>query len=157
MGLRRVAAEELLHGLAAFDAVVDARSESEFAEDRLPGAVNWPVLSDAERALVGTEYKQVSAFDARKRGAALAAANIARHVQQHVQPLARGWRPLVYCWRGGQRSGSLALVLSEIGFSVTVLDGGYRGFRRAVLAELETLPQRLRFQVLAGRTGSAKS
>ena len=157
MGLRRIAAEELLHGLAAFDAVVDARSESEFAEDRLPGAVNWPVLSDAERALVGTEYKQVSAFDARKRGAALAAANIARHVQQHVQPLARGWRPLVYCWRGGQRSGSLALVLSEIGFSVTVLDGGYRGFRRAVLAELETLPQRLRFQVLAGRTGSAKS
>ncbi|MFN9103396.1 MAG: tRNA 2-selenouridine(34) synthase MnmH [Betaproteobacteria bacterium] len=157
MGLRRVAAEELLHGLAGYDAVVDARSESEFAEDRLPGAVNWPVLSDAERALVGTEYKQVSAFDARKRGAALAAANIARHVQQHVQPLPRGWRPLVYCWRGGQRSGSLALVLSEIGFSVTVLDGGYRGFRRAVLAELETLPQRLRFQVLAGRTGSAKS
>ncbi|MFM7507056.1 MAG: tRNA 2-selenouridine(34) synthase MnmH, partial [Rubrivivax sp.] len=157
MGLRRVAAEELLHGLAGFDAVVDARSEGEFAEDHLPGALNWPVLNDAERELVGTEYKQVSAFDARKRGAALVAANIARHVQQHVLPLSRTWRPLVYCWRGGQRSGSLALVLSEIGFSVTVLDGGYRGFRRAVLAELETLPQRLRFQVLAGRTGSAKS
>jgi tRNA 2-selenouridine synthase len=157
MGPRRVAAEELLHGLSAFDAVVDARSESEFAEDHLPGALNWPVLNDAERALVGTEYKQVSAFDARKRGAALVAANIARHVRQHVQPLPRGWRPLVYCWRGGQRSGSLAQVLTEIGFSVTVLDGGYRGFRRAVLVELESTPRRLRFQVLAGRTGSAKS
>jgi tRNA 2-selenouridine synthase len=157
MALKRATADELLHALAGFDAVVDARSESEFAEDHLPGAVNWPVLNDAERALVGTEYKRISAFDARKRGAALAAANIARHVQQHVQPLPRGWRPLVYCWRGGQRSGSLALVLSEIGFAVTVLDGGYRGFRRALLAELETLPQRFRFQVLAGRTGSAKS
>ena len=81
--------------MAAFDAVIDARSESEHAEDHLPGAVNWPVLNDAERALVGTEYKQISAFDARKRGAALAAANIARHVQAHVQPLPRGWRPLV--------------------------------------------------------------
>ncbi len=157
MGLRRTPAEELLHRLAEFDAVIDARSESEFAEDRLPGAVNWPTLNDAERALVGTEYKQVSAFDARKRGAALAAQNIARHIQQHVQPLPRGWRPLVYCWRGGQRSGSLAAVLSEIGFAVTVLDGGYRGFRRAVMAELDTLPQRLSFNVLAGRTGSAKS
>ncbi|MCM0610421.1 MAG: tRNA 2-selenouridine(34) synthase MnmH [Ideonella sp. WA131b] len=157
MGLKRVAVEELLHGNATFDAVVDARSESEFAEDHLPGAANWPVLNDVERASVGTEYKQVSAFDARKRGAALAAANIARHLQQHVQALPKGWRPLVYCWRGGQRSASLALVLSEIGFAVTVLEGGYRAFRRAVLADLETRPQRLGFQVLAGRTGSAKS
>jgi tRNA 2-selenouridine synthase len=157
MGLQRIAAEDLLHGLSAFDAIVDTRSESEFAEDHLPGALNWPVLNDAERAWVGTGYKQVSAFDARKRGAALAAANIARHVQQHVLPLPKGWRPLVYCWRGGQRSGSLALVLSEIGFGVTVLDGGYRAFRRAVLSDLQTRPQRLVFQVLAGRTGSAKS
>lgn len=157
MGLKRVAAAELLHRLPAFDAIVDARSESEHAEDHLPGAVNWPVLNDAERALIGTEYVQVSAFDARKRGAALASLNIARHVQQHVMPLPRTWRPLVYCWRGGQRSGSLSLVLSEIGFAVTVLDGGYVAFRRAVVTELEQLPARLHFHVLAGRTGSAKS
>lgn len=157
MGLKRIGADEALPALAGFDAIVDARSESEHAEDHLPGAVNWPVLNDAERALVGTEYAQISAFDARKRGAALAAINIARHVQQHVLPLPRSWRPLVYCWRGGQRSGSLAMVLSEIGFAVTVLDGGYRAFRRAVMAELELLPARLHFTVLAGRTGSAKS
>jgi tRNA 2-selenouridine synthase len=157
MGLKRVAAAELLHRLPEFDAVIDARSESEHAEDHLPGAVNWPVLNDAERALIGTEYVQVSAFDARKRGAALVSLNIARHVQQHVMPLPRTWRPLVYCWRGGQRSGSLSLVLSEIGFAVTVLDGGYVAFRRAVVTELERLPAQLSFHVLAGRTGSAKS
>ena len=87
MGLKRIGADEALPALAGFDAIVDARSESEHAEDHLPGAVNWPVLNDAERALVGTEYAQISAFDARKRGAALAAINIASHVQQHVLPL----------------------------------------------------------------------
>ena len=157
MSLRRVLAADAIAALSAFDTVIDARSESEFAEDHLPGAVNWPVLNDAERAAIGTEYKQASAFDARKRGAALAALNIARHVQAQVMPLPRTWRPLVYCWRGGQRSGSLALVLDQIGFAVQVLEGGYREFRRAVLTELLTLPATLQFRVLLGRTGSAKS
>lgn len=168
MALKRIPIDEALAALRgptaaggpdkiAFDAVIDARSPSEFAEDHLPGAVNWPVLDDAERALVGTEYKQISAFEARKRGAALATARISQLLLQHTPGLPRSWRPLVYCWRGGQRSGSLATVLSEIGFAVSVLDGGYRGFRRAVLAELEPLPLALSFTVLAGRTGSAKS
>ena len=157
MSLRRVLAADAIAALSAFDTVIDARSESEFAEDRLPGAVNWPVLNDTEREEIGTEYKQSSPFDARKRGAALAALNIARHVQTQVMPLPRTWRPLVYCWRGGQRSGSLALVLDQIGFAVQVLEGGYREFRRAVLTELLTLPATLQFRVLLGRTGSAKS
>lgn len=157
MGLRRITAAEAIARLAEFSAVIDARSESEHAEDRLPGAVNWPVLNDAERAAIGTEYRQVSPFEARKRGAALVSQNIARLLQTQVQPLPRGWRPLLYCWRGGQRSGSLGLVLGEIGFSVAVLEGGYREFRRAVLADLETRPAQLRFHVLCGRTGSAKS
>ena len=157
MSLRRVLAADAIAGLAEYDAIIDARSESEFAADHLPGAVNWPVLNDAERAATGTEYKQISPFDARKRGAALAAINIAHHVQDHVMPLPRSWRPLVYCWRGGQRSGALALVLDQIGFAVQVLEGGYRDFRRAVLADLPRLPSALHFSVLCGRTGSAKS
>jgi tRNA 2-selenouridine synthase len=157
MGLQRIVAEDAIAQLAAFDAIIDARSESEFAEDHLPGAVNWPVLNDEERASVGTEYKQISPFDARKRGAALAAMNIARHVQQQVMDKPRGWRPLVYCWRGGQRSGSLSLVLDQIGFSVMVLDGGYRAFRRCVLDQTVGLPATLQLRVLCGRTGSAKS
>jgi tRNA 2-selenouridine synthase len=157
MALKRVSAAEVIAGLARFDVIVDARSESEHAEDHLPGAVNWPVLHDDERAAIGTEYKQVSPFDARKRGAVLVARNIAGIVEREVQARPRGWRPLVYCWRGGQRSGSLALVLDQIGFQVQVLEGGYREFRRAVLAELETLPGALQLHVLCGRTGSAKT
>ena len=157
LSLHRISAADALARYTEFDCVIDARSESEHAEDHLPGAVNWPTLSDAERELVGTEYKRLSPFDARKRGAALAAMNIARHVQNHVMPHPRGWRPLVYCWRGGQRSGSLALVLGEIGFGVCVLEGGYRAFRRAVLEHLLSLPATLHYRVLCGPTGSAKS
>jgi tRNA 2-selenouridine synthase len=157
MGVKRVTAEEALAALDNYDAVIDARSESEFAEDHLPGAHNWPVLNDAERAAVGTEYQQVSPFDARKRGAALVSANIARLVTQHVQPQPRGWRPLVYCWRGGQRSGSLALVLGEIGFHTHVLEGGYRAFRKQVMAELDARAPQLPLRVVLGRTGSAKT
>ncbi|MCW5632796.1 MAG: tRNA 2-selenouridine(34) synthase MnmH [Rubrivivax sp.] len=157
MAVQRICAEEAIERLASFNAVIDARSEGEFAEDRLPGAVNWPSLTDGERADIGTVYKQVSAFEARKRGAVLVARNIARHVEREVLSLPREWSPLVYCWRGGQRSGALATVLDTIGFRVTVLEGGYREFRRAVLRELELLPQRLSFQVLCGRTGSGKS
>jgi tRNA 2-selenouridine synthase len=143
--------------LASFSAIIDARSESEFAIDRLPGAVNWPSLNDAERALVGTEYAQVSPFAARKRGAALVTRNVAAHIEQHVLELAREWSPLVYCWRGGQRSVALATVLAQIGFRVNVLEGGYVGYRRALLAELETLPRRLDLRVVCGTTGSGKS
>jgi tRNA 2-selenouridine synthase len=157
VALRRIEAREAIARLAEFGAVIDARSESEFAEDHLPGAVNWPSLTDAERASIGTEYKQVSPFAARKRGAVLVARNIARHVEAHAQALQRDWRPLVYCWRGGQRSAALAIVLDAIGFQVHVLEGGYREFRRAVLAELGTLPARFEFRVLCGRTGSGKS
>jgi tRNA 2-selenouridine synthase len=159
MTMQRLSADQVLARLAqgGFDAVIDARSESEFAEDRLPGALNWPTLDDAERAEIGTVYKQVAAFDARKRGAVLAARNIARHVERDVVSRPREWSPLVYCWRGGQRSGALATVLDAIGFRVAVLEGGYREFRRAVLRALEVLPAAFEWRVLCGRTGSGKS
>ncbi len=157
MGLKRILAPDAILRLAEFDAVIDARSESEHAEDRLPGAVNWPTLNDEERHSVGTQYKQASPFEARKRGAVLAARNIAYHVEAKLMLQPRDWKPLVYCWRGGQRSGSLAMVLDQIGFSVAVLEGGYREFRRAVLLELETLPLKFDWRAVIGRTGSAKS
>lgn len=152
-----VPASAALEQLASFDTVIDARSESEYAEDRLPGAVNWPSLNDAERHEVGTLYKQVSPFEARKRGAALVAANIARHVGRDVMDKPKGWHPLVYCWRGGQRSNSLALVLGQIGFRVALVEGGYKAFRTAVLAQLPELAQRLSYRVVCGPTGSGKT
>jgi tRNA 2-selenouridine synthase len=157
MPVIRISAGQAIADLRRFDAIVDARSPAEFGEDRLPGAVNWPSLEDDERAGVGTEYKQGSAFEARKRGAALVARNIASHIERHVMDVPREWTPLVYCWRGGKRSGALAAVLDQIGFRVHVLDGGYREFRRAVVAELAELPARLRWRVICGPTGSGKS
>ena len=152
-----ILAADALARLHEFSTVIDARSESEYAQDRLPGAVNWPTLNDEERRLVGTEYAQVSPFIARKRGAAFAARNIAAHIEREVIDKPKDWKPLVYCWRGGQRSGALALVLSQIGFRVHVVDGGYREYRRAVMAALELLPQRFRYRVVCGPTGSGKS
>ena len=157
MSLARISAAEAASDLAQFSTIIDARSPSEFALDHLPGAVNWPTLDDEQRRIVGTEYKNVAAFDARKRGAMMAARNIAAHIERDVLHQPRDWRPLVYCWRGGQRSGALALVLDQIGFPVQVLDGGYRGFRRVVLDEMERLPATLSYCVIAGRTGSGKS
>lgn len=143
--------------LAEFDEVIDVRSESEFAEDHIPGAINCPVLNDAERARVGTIYKQVSAFDAKKIGAALIARNIAHHIDSAFAQHPRDWRPLVYCWRGGNRSGALAEVLAQIGWRAGRLDGGYKAYRRAVIADLDALPQRFNWRVVCGLTGSGKS
>jgi tRNA 2-selenouridine synthase SelU len=107
MSLNPVTAQATAADLGAFDAIIDARSPAEFAEDHLPGAVNWPVLDDEQRRVVGTLYKQVSALEARKVGAAMVARNIAAHVEREAPGLAREWKPLVYCWRGGQRSGAV--------------------------------------------------
>jgi len=143
---------------AGFDAIIDARSPAEFAEDHLPGAINLPVLDDAERARVGTIYVQESRFLARRLGASLVAANVARHLA--AAPLAQAgpkFRPLVYCWRGGQRSGAFAAILGQIGWQVATLDGGWRAWRRAVVATLYDRPCPAPVMVLDGNTGTAKT
>jgi tRNA 2-selenouridine synthase len=143
--------------LADFDEIIDTRSESEFAEDHVPGAVNYPVLNDDERVRVGTLYKQVSAFDAKKLGAALVSRNIAHHLDTAFAQRPRNWRPLVYCWRGGSRSAALAHVLQQVGWRAARLDGGYKTYRRAVIDDLEVLPQRYQWRVVCGFTGAGKS
>ncbi len=157
MTVQLLTASDAITRLGDFSTVIDARSESEFAYDHLPGAINWPSLTDAERHEIGTLYKQVNPFEAKKRGAAKVAANIARHIEREVIDKPRGWQPLIYCWRGGKRSGSLALILDQIGFRVHLIEGGYKAFRAAVLAELPTLTARLTFRVVCGPTGSGKT
>jgi len=144
-------------GLASFADCIDVRTPAEFAEDHVPGAANWPVLSNDERARVGTMYVQVSAFDARKVGAALVARNIAHIVETHARDKPREWQPIVYCWRGGQRSRSLVHVLCEIGWRAAQLDGGYRAYRRHVVSSLAVRPQQFRFRLVSGLTGCGKS
>jgi tRNA 2-selenouridine synthase len=157
MTLTAITAADAAARLTTFDTVIDARSPTEYAEDRLPGAENWPVLDDDERRDVGTEYKQISAFDARKHGAALVARRIAEHLEQRAIDKPRDWQPLIYCWRGGQRSGTLAWFLGQVGFRVSVLQGGYKAFRTLVREQLDALPAKFDFTVIAGRTGSGKT
>ena len=152
-----ISCEEAVAQLSAFDSIIDVRSPSEFALDHLPGAINCPVLDDEERARVGTMHKADSAFAAKRHGAALVARSIARHLEQDFADKPRQWRPLVYCWRGGQRSGAMVHVLTAIGWPARQLQGGYRAFRRHVVAELQQLPGRLRLRIVCGPTGSGKS
>lgn len=152
-----LSAADAMERLGEFSAIIDARSENEHAEDHLPGARNWPSLNNDERHVIGTLYKQVSPFEAQKRGAALVAANIARHIERELTDTPRHWQPLVYCWRGGKRSGSLAMVLGQIGFKVTLIEGGYKAFRTALLADLQVQASRLHYRVVCGPTGSGKT
>ncbi|MCI2397772.1 tRNA 2-selenouridine(34) synthase MnmH [Aliiroseovarius subalbicans] len=140
-----------------FDEVIDVRAPAEYAEDHIPGAINLPVLSDAERARVGTIYVQEDRFLARKVGAALVARNAADHLEGPLADRTGGWRPLVYCWRGGQRSGSFASILAQVGWRVDLIDGGYKSFRRLVVETLYEQPLALRLILIDGGTGTAKT
>lgn len=151
-----LSADAVLAQLDGFNAIIDARSESEYALDHLPGAINCPVLDDEQRIRVGTLYKQVGAFEAKKVGAPIVAQNIARHIETLFADKPKEWRALVYCWRGGNRSGSMAHILARIGWPVVQLEGGYKAYRAHVSAALEN-PPALDFRVVCGTTGSGKS
>ena len=146
-----------LSQLSEFDEIIDVRTPAEFAEDHIPGAINCPVFSNEERITVGTLYKQVSPFEARKVGAVLVAKNIAHHIETHFHDKPKSWKPLIYCWRGGQRSGAMSIILAQVGWAAHKLEGGYKVYRREVLDTLETLPTTLNFRVICGATGSGKS
>jgi tRNA 2-selenouridine synthase len=146
-----------LDRLADFDEIIDVRTPLEFAEDHIPGAINAPVLSNEERVIVGTMYKQVSPFEATRVGAAMVAHNIARHLETTFANRAREWRPLIYCWRGGKRSGSMTTWFNLIGWRARQLDGGYKTWRRSVVDALGALPSQFEYNVLAGHTGSGKT
>jgi len=147
-------ADLLTHG---FDTVIDVRSPAEFAEDHIPGAINLPVLDNDERAQVGTLYKQVSSFKARKLGAALVFRNAAAHIEGPLAHHTGAWRPLVYCWRGGQRSGSFAWILGQIGWRSDTIAGGYQTYRRLVFRAMYEEPIAQRVILIDGFTGTAKT
>ena len=140
-----------------YSEIIDVRSPGEFALDHIPGAINLPVLNDVERAEVGTIYKQINPFTARKTGAALVAKNISQHLDAHFASKDKDYKPLIYCWRGGQRSNSMATVLGQIGWRVTLIEGGYKTYRTFVRQQLEDLPAKFSYKVLCGLTGSGKT
>ena len=140
-----------------FDTIIDVRSPDEWADDHVPGAISLPVLDNEERIRVGTIYKQDSPFTARKLGAALVARNAARHLEGPLAAMPGGWKPLVYCWRGGQRSGSFATILAQIGWRVDTLAGGYKSYRGLVVRAVYDMPFPARVLLIDGNTGSGKT
>lgn len=140
-----------------FDEIIDVRTPAEFAEDHIPGAINCPVLDNEQRIDVGTLYKQESPFAAKKIGAAYVAENIAHHLRYTFHDRSKNWRPLIVCWRGGQRSGSMTLIFRRVGWDAQQLQGGYKGYRKQVIEKLAELPRQIRFNVICGATGSGKS
>lgn len=149
--------EKLSSSINDFDVIIDVRSPAEFALDHIPGAINLPVLNNEERIEIGTLYKQVSPFAAKKLGAAYVSRNIANHLEQVLLDHPREWRPLIYCWRGGERSGAFTHILNRIGWKAMQLEHGYQGFRRLVIDQLDQAAQRFTFQVICGMTGSGKT
>ena len=155
--ITRLSPDISLAEIDKFDTIIDVRSPAEFTDDHIPGAINLPVLGDQQRAEIGTIYKQINPFVAKRTGAALVAKNIAAHLQTTLQDKTRDWRPLIYCWRGGQRSGAMAQIFSSIGWHSSVIDGGYKSYRRHVLDCLDHLPKQLSLMIVSGQTGTAKT
>jgi tRNA 2-selenouridine synthase len=152
-----ISVADYLANPARFACVLDARTPAEYALDHLPSALSTPVLNDEQRVIIGTLDKQVSSFEAKRVGAALVSSNIGEMLKTPLFEQARDWAPLVYCWRGGNRSGSLAHVLRKIGWPSMQLEGGYKAFRNHVIAELEKLPSQFSYRVIAGSTGAGKT
>ncbi|WP_323011432.1 tRNA 2-selenouridine(34) synthase MnmH [Castellaniella sp.] len=146
-----------LDTLAQFDEIIDVRTPAEFTDDHLPGALNAPVLSNEERVRIGTMYAQESAYQATRLGAALVARHIADYLETLFSDRPRNWRPLIYCWRGGKRSGAMTTWFNLIGWRARQLDGGYKTWRRHVIDQLAMRPDKLQFVVLTGPTGSGKT
>jgi tRNA 2-selenouridine synthase len=143
--------------LQEFDEMIDVRTPAEYAEDHIPGAVNYPVLTNEERIVIGTMYKQVSSFEAKKLGAAYIAKRIAYYIENNFIDKPKDWKPLIYCWRGGKRSGSMTHIFRQIGWNAHILDGGYKSYRKDVVSQLSTLPTTFQYRVITGMTGSGKS
>ena len=140
-----------------FDTIIDVRSPLEYEEDHIIGSINCPVLYDQERIIVGTIYKKESTFRAKIIGSSLTARNIAKHIEEKFINQKGSWQPLIYCWRGGQRSKAFSLILSEVGWRTFQLEGGYKKYRNEVINFLNKVGSKLKIILISGKTGSAKT
>ncbi len=143
--------------LKNIDLIIDVRSPLEFSIDHIPGSVNLPVLYNEEREIIGKIYKNISSFEARKKGAMLIAKNISKHLENTLCDKTNNFTPLIYCWRGGQRSKSMSKIFSEIGWRNYILNGGYKNYRKNIINNLKDISSKLNLIILSGYTGVGKT
>ena len=137
-----------------YNIIIDVRTPLEFKEDHIPNSINYPVLTNKQRHEIGIEYKENS-FYAKKVGASIISSNISKIINKIK--FDKKQKILIYCWRGGLRSLSLYLVLKQIGYDVTLLDGGYKNYRRFVVKFFETSCEKYKFNQIMGVTGVGKT
>ncbi len=142
---------------AKFDDIIDVRSPSEYHEDHIIGSMNCPVLNDSERKLIGEIYKKDSPFKAKVIGSSIISMNISKIFKKHFSKKSGSWRPLVYCWRGGQRSKAMSVVMSEVGWRTTQLIGGYKSYRQDITDKIEKISGKLKITLISGKTGTGKT
>lgn len=140
----------------SYDLIIDARSPHEYEEDHIPGAINLPVVDDAEFAEVGILHR-TDPLAAYQLGARYSLMNIARHIEQRISTCPARSRILVYCFRGGKRSKVWFDVLDTIGYRVEKLKGGWKAYRRWVNEELAVFPSGFSYIVVSGPTGCGKT
>ena len=141
---------------SSYDLIIDARSEREYEEDHIPGAINLPVVNNDEYAEVGTTHRD-DKHRAYVIGVAYSHRNIANHVDQVISRYPKKTRILVYCFRGGKRSRLWFDALDTIGYKVERLKGGWKAYRRWVNEQLANLPGQFNYHVLCGPTGCGKT
>ncbi len=134
--------------------LLDVRSPGEYEHGHIPGAWSFPLFSDEERAVVGTLYKQQGKAPAMLQGLEFVGPKMADFIRE-AQKLAPTGRLAVHCWRGGQRSQSMAWLFRQSGFEVITLNGGYKKYRRHVLDAFENI--QLPLIVVSGKTGTGKT
>ncbi len=137
------------------DLIIDARSPKEFLHSHIIGAKNFYALDDREYKIVGTIYKRDSKVHAKTLGASFVCKNASKHILEIEKLVSVGSKIVIYCARGGQRSGSIGTILSQIGYRVAKIENGYKGYRNFVLDFLENFE--LDFITLYGNTGCGKS
>jgi tRNA 2-selenouridine synthase len=148
----KLSAEAFLEAAKLFP-ILDVRSPGEFDRAHIPGAISFPIFDNAERAKVGTTYKQVGKDEAIELGLEIVGPKLAQWVKK-AKKIAVDNTILVHCWRGGMRSGSMAWLFETAGLQVKTLAGGYKAYRNYVLSEFE---REIPFLVLGGKTGSGKT
>ncbi len=141
------------YALSAKHPVIDVRTPAEFEHGHIPGAVNIPLFTNEERAVIGTLYKEHGKKPAMLKGMEVVGPRFAEYIRKAEEISADGTL-LVHCWRGGMRSAGMAWLFEWYGFKVFTLQKGYKAFRAMVL---ETFVKPYNLQILAGRTGSGKT
>lgn len=133
--------------------IIDVRSPSEFIQGHIPGAINIPLFTDEERVKVGINYKKNGKQTATLLGLEMIGSRM-RKTAELALKTAKDNRLLVHCWRGGMRSESMAWLFERVGIECTLMEGGYKAYRRYSKYELT---QKSKLVILSGSTGSGKT